>query len=67
MLTRSSFEDATEELAELTLIDVPSDHKSHSIHRLVQAAFDRYLEDEPRQAFFDSAVTLLYEAFPQQV
>ena len=67
MLIKYSFEDASEELAELALIDATGDHQAYSIHRLVQTAFDAHLNVKDRQAFFKSAVLLIHEAFPQQV
>lgn len=51
----------------MALIDTTSDPQAHSIHRLVQTAVDTYLEITHRQAFFDSAVLLVREAFPRQV
>ncbi|MCJ1250541.1 hypothetical protein MMC30_007769 [Trapelia coarctata] len=61
------FEAAAKELAEMALIDSSLGHKVHSIHRLVQEAFERFLDDPSRQLYFDYAVMLLYEAFLQQV
>ena len=52
---------------ELALIDATSDYQTFFIHRLVQAAFDKTLDDEFRNGFFDCVVTLIHETFPQQL
>lgn len=66
-LTWASFDDATEELVEIALIDTTANHNAHYIHRLVQSAFDKFLNDKQRQEYFESAVFLTHRAFPQQV
>ena len=48
-------------------MDPTLEHHAHSIHRLVQEAFLKSLDEASRQLYFDCAVTLVYTALPQQV
>ncbi|PVH72324.1 hypothetical protein DL98DRAFT_539305 [Cadophora sp. DSE1049] len=38
-----------------------------SVHRLIQEAFIYNCKPEDRQAYFEAAVTVVYEAFPKQI
>ena len=51
----------------MELIDPSLDGQAHSIHRLVQEAFEKFLDDTSCQMYFDGAVARLYTTFPQQV
>ena len=67
LLIHGSFEDAAEKLTEIALIDATLNHQALFIHRLVQDAFDKSLDALSRQEYFNCAVMLVYNAFPQQV
>jgi hypothetical protein len=60
----SSFLDAKEPLLKAALIDRSSEAESLTMHRLVQAAVMRRLTKEEKIDYFDVAITILSNGFP---
>jgi len=59
-----SFLDAKEPLLKAALIDRSSETESLTIHRLVQAAVMRRLTEDEKVEYFDVAITILSNGFP---